>query len=243
VPLDEAEQARARLLELVPEGFEEVEREGVLELAAYVDELREGRVRSAFADAHADDVTPGWEERWRTFHRPIQIGPLWIGPPWERPAKGLLAVVIDPGRAFGTGAHPTTRLCVELLLDVPRGSLLDLGCGSGVLAIAAARLGFAPVRALDVEEQAVEAARRNAELNGVAVAVERTDVRDYAPAATEVAVMNIAPDVIAAAAAKLRARFVVTSGYLDIDAVELPGYRLLERREHSGWAADLHERE
>jgi ribosomal protein L11 methyltransferase len=231
------------LLELVPEGFEEVERAGVLELAAYVDERHEARLRAAFADAHADDVAPGWEDRWRAFHRPVQIGPLWIGPPWERPADGLLPVVIDPGRAFGTGSHPTTRLCLELLLELPRGSLLDLGCGSGVLAIAAARLGFAPVRALDIEEQAVEAARRNADRNGVAVVVERADVRNGPPAAVEVAVMNIAADVIAAAASKLRARFVVTSGYLDTDAVELPGYRRVERRKNSSWGADLHARE
>jgi ribosomal protein L11 methyltransferase len=243
VPLDEAEQVRGALLELVPEGFEEAEVDGLLELAAYVDRSGERRLRAAFAGARADDVTPGWEERWRAFHRPVQIGPVWLGPPWERPPEGLLPVVIDPGRAFGTGSHPTTRLCLELLLELPRGSLVDLGCGSGVLAIAAARLGFAPVHALDVEEEAVEAARRNVELNAVAVAVERADVRDSAHAEADVALMNIAPDVIAAATSRLRARFVVTSGYLETDAVELPGYRCRERRTQSGWAADLHERE
>ena len=86
------------------------------------------------------------------------MGPLWIGPPWESAPADALAVVIDPGRAFGTGAHATTRLCLELLLDAPRGSVLDVGCGSGVLAIAAARLGFGPVAAVDVDEIAVDAA-------------------------------------------------------------------------------------
>ena len=84
-----------------------------------------------------------------------------------RPA--CIEIVIDPGQAFGTGAHPTTRLCLELLLELrPRGgSLADLGCGSGVLAIAAAKLGFAPVTAFDTERAAVEATQENARENGV----------------------------------------------------------------------------
>src|SRR5437016_3537985 len=86
------------------------------------------------ASGEAAPVENGWEDRWRDFHRPIRIGPLWVGPPWEEAPPGAVAVWIDPGRAFGTGAHPTTRLCLELLLDVRRGSLLDVGCGSGVIA-------------------------------------------------------------------------------------------------------------
>ncbi len=85
----------------------------------------------------------------------------------RRRGGGLIDLVVDPGQAFGTGAHATTRLCLELLLDVePRGSLADLGCGSGVLALAAARLGFAPVVALDHEAAAVEATLENARANG-----------------------------------------------------------------------------
>ena len=99
---------------------------------------------AAFPHADRTEVEAGWEDRWREFHRPVRVGPLWIGPPWETAPGDALAVVIDPGRAFGTGAHPTTRLCLELLLDLPRTSLLDVGCGSGVLSIAAARLGFGP---------------------------------------------------------------------------------------------------
>src|SRR5205814_1760774 len=77
------------------------------------------------------------------------------------------AVVIEPGRAFGTGAPPPTQLCVELLLELEGGSVVDVGCGSGVLSIVAAKLGFAPVRALDSDEHAVEATRANARANGV----------------------------------------------------------------------------
>ncbi len=94
---------------------------------------------------------------------------MYVRPPWEAPSDrdGVKEIVIDPGQAFGTGAHATTRLCLELLLeltgleDAP-GPLLDIGTGSGVLAIAAAQLGFAPVLGLDHERESVAAARENA---------------------------------------------------------------------------------
>ena len=98
-----------------------------------------------------------------------------------RPAEP--AVVIDPGRAFGTGAHATTRLCVELLARIPRGSLLDVGCGSGVLSIAAARLGYGPVSAVDDDPVAVEVTRANAAVNGVAVDARVLDATVGAAAA------------------------------------------------------------
>jgi ribosomal protein L11 methyltransferase len=143
VPFRRAEQARALMLELFPDGFEEVERTDSVELAAYTDPGGEERLMQVFTGTSASDVEEGWEERWREFHRPVRIGPLWVGPPWEHPPPVAIAVVVDPGRAFGTGAHPTTRLCLEALLDLQRGSLLDVGCGSGVLAIAAALLALA----------------------------------------------------------------------------------------------------
>jgi len=108
-----------------------------------------------------------------------------VRPPWEAPmatGERLQEIVIDPGQAFGTGAHATTRLCLELLLEIAasepaRGTLIDVGSGSGVLAIAAARLGFDPVLALDHEPESVEAARANALVNDVQVEVERFDLR------------------------------------------------------------------
>ena len=110
------------MLELFPEGFEEVEADGGIELAAYTGPGGEERVWQVFGPGRVEDVDPDWGERWRAFHRPIRVGPLWIGPPWEEPDPDALPVVVDPGRAFGTGSHPTTRLCAEHLSRSSRGA-------------------------------------------------------------------------------------------------------------------------
>lgn len=227
----------------MPEGFEEREQDGAVELAAYVEPGREARLRAAFPEARSETVEPGWERRWRDFHRPVRIGPLWVGPPWAEPDPGTIAVVVDPGLAFGTGAHPTTQLCLELLLELPAGSIVDLGCGSGVLAVAAAKLGFAPVRAVDLDPHAVAAARANAAANGVSVDVELADALTAASDPADAAVANIALDVVQALGASFASARVVTSGYLVGEAARLPGYRCVQRRECADWAAELHERE
>ena len=108
------------MIELFPEGFEELDAAGSLELAAYTNAAGEERIWQAFGGAAASDVDDGWEERWRRFHRPQRVGSLWIGPPWEVPDGDAVAVVIDPGRAFGTGGHPTTRLCLQRAPTTPR---------------------------------------------------------------------------------------------------------------------------
>jgi len=132
----------AILLHVFPEGVEELD--GAF--AVYADEPPVG-----FDVVEVEDVAQGWEDAWREFHHGVEIGRLWVGPPWEAAPSGAIPVVIDPGRAFGTGAHPTTRLCLELLQEVEPTSLLDVGCGSGVLSVAAAKLGFAPVGAFDID--------------------------------------------------------------------------------------------
>jgi len=229
---------RARFVELAPEGFEEVESGESVELAAY-GEAGE-RVLAEFPSAAVTEVQAGWEDRWREFHRPVRIGPLWIGPPWERAPSGALAVVIDPGRAFGTGAHATTRLCVELLLDLSPGSLLDVGCGSGVLSIVAARMGFAPVIAVDSDPAAVEAATTNAAVNGVAIQARPLDaLSDDLPEA-EIAVANIALAAVEGLAPRLVVDRLITSGYLAQDEPAIAGFEHADRRERHGWAADLY---
>jgi ribosomal protein L11 methyltransferase len=150
--------------------------------------------------------------------------------------------VIDPGRAFGTGAHPTTRLCLDLLLREEPGSVLDVGCGSGVLAIAAAKLGHHPVVAVDVDSSAVEATRVNAERNGVAVDARRLDATESQLPGADLALANIALGAVEEVGERLAAPRVVTSGYLAADVPRLDGFRRVERRELDGWAADVHAR-
>jgi ribosomal protein L11 methyltransferase len=172
----------------------------------------------------------------------VRAGPFWIGPPWEPPPPGADAIVIDPGQAFGTGAHATTRLCVELLPELPAGSFLDVGCGSGVVAIAAARRGFAPVTAVDVDPVAVEATRRNAEVNGVELDVQLLDgTRDPLPTAGTVAA-NLSLALVETVLPRLDARLVVASGYLERDEPSVVGFRRVGRRLLEGWAADVFER-
>lgn len=231
------------MLELFPEGFEEIDGEGGLELAAYTNAAGEERIWQAFGGAAASDVEEDWQDRWRQFHKPVRVGSLWIGPPWERPDDDAIAVVIDPGRAFGTGGHPTTQLCLALLEVEERGSVLDVGCGSGVLSIAAAKLGFGPVLGLDFDPQAVEATERNAADNGVTVDVRLADLREGELPGAELVLANIAAEAVLALAAGLRAPRVITSGYLVSDEPVLAGYRRERRLQDGGWAADLHVRQ
>jgi len=148
-------------------------------------------------------------------------------------------VVVDPGRAFGTGAHPTTRACIEALSRLERGSLLDAGCGSGVVAVAAARLGFGPVRAVDIDEVAVEVARETVRRNGVVVEVSRADVlRDPLPT-SDVAVANIELAVVEELLERLDASLAVTSGYYSSEQPAAPGWSRVDRVELEGWAADV----
>jgi ribosomal protein L11 methyltransferase len=244
VPAERAEQARALMVAFFPEGFEERDDLGGVELAAYTNSAGEERMWQAFGRTTAADVADGWEDRWRAFHRPVTVGGLWIGPPWETPPEGARSVVIDPGRAFGTGAHPTTRLCVELLAaEEHRGSVLDIGCGSGVLSIAAARLGFGPVTALDNDAVAVATTRANASANGVTVVAATADALADPLPTTDLAVANVLLAPVEAVLHRLEAPRAITSGYVATDRPRAPRWTNVARRELDGWAADLLVRE
>ena len=238
VPTGLVEEVVAQLIELAPGGFaEHVDGEDTV-LTVYASPADAARVAAAFPAAVTTPVAPGWEDAWRAFHRPVVVGGLWVGPPWELPPDGVEAVVIDPGRAFGTGAHATTRLCIELLARTPRGSLVDVGCGSGVLSIAGARLGFAPVTAVDNDPVAIEVTRENAAVNGVGVDASVVDATDAPLPAADVAVVNILLPAVQAVLPRLTTATAVTSGYLDHEQPSAPGWTHVDRAEADGWAAD-----
>jgi ribosomal protein L11 methyltransferase len=226
------------MIELFPEGFEEVDRAQGVELAAYTDAAGEERMWAFFGGGRAADVEGGWEDRWRAFHRPIRVGRLWVGPPWEPIDDDAVAVVIDPGRAFGTGSHQTTQLCLAALQDLEPRSLLDVGCGSGVLAVAAALLGFGPIVAVDVEPPSIEATRANAAANRVELDVRLVGGRDRLPAA-EVVVANISLDSVESLPARIDCETLLTSGYLLSDTPVLAGFEHVARRTLDGWACDV----
>src|SRR5262249_47806370 len=230
------------MLGLFPEGFEESERDGELVLSAYTDAQGESRMAAAFGDVLATDVPTDWDERWKRFGRRVRGGGIWIGRPWEDPPRDADFVVIDPGRAFGTGAHPTTRLCLELVSELEPASLVDIGCGSGVLSIAATKLGFAPVVGLDNDPHAIEAARANAAANDLALDFEQADALvDPLPEA-DVAIANMSAELVAQVGGRVRSPLLVTSGYFEPHAPSLPRFRAIARRTLDGWAADLHAR-
>jgi ribosomal protein L11 methyltransferase len=239
-PLEGSEELRARFVELAPDGFEEATAADGIQLSAYGAAAE--RVLAEFPDALISEVADGWEDRWREFHHSVRIGALWVGPPWEAPPPDSIPVVIDPGRAFGTGAHPSTRLCLELLLDEQACSVLDVGCGSGVISIAAAKRGFEPVIAIDLEEAAVEATGQNARANAVDLDVRLADATEGELPECGLVIANISLAAAESAGPRFAADRAITAGYLARDELALPGFRRLERRELDGWAADLFSR-
>jgi ribosomal protein L11 methyltransferase len=259
---EDAELVLAELLPLAPSGVEEVTLDdGAVEYAVYgspgelpaLPELR-AAAGGALVAISTSEVADDWSERWREFHRPLVVGDrLTVRPPWTEGGSTRLDVVIDPAQAFGTGAHATTRLCLELLLaladsSAERGSFVDVGCGSGVLAITAALLGFHPVTALDIERESVEATLSNAKRNGVVVGARRFDLRsEQVPPASVVAANILAPPLLDWAASE-RGEWptrLILSGILAIeaDAVALAfakrGLIEGERRACGEWAALL----
>jgi ribosomal protein L11 methyltransferase len=256
--VDDAEAVLAALLELAPSGLEQVDGDGWVEFALYgapgeLPSLPEGEadVGGRRVSVRGEEVPDDWDERWKRFHVPILVGGrLYVRPPWEQPAvrPGVAEIVIDPGRAFGTGAHPTTRLCLELMLELePSGSFADLGCGSGVLAIAAAKLGFAPVAAFDSDAGAIDATRANARDNAVVLdRAERWDLRhDTPPPARTVAANLMRPLLLQLAPRLERPDALILSGLLDHEADEVAAaYAPLRERTRlsdKGWTALLFE--
>jgi ribosomal protein L11 methyltransferase len=264
VPRAAAEIVLAELLELAPGGLEETDvDDGVVEYALYgapgeLPELPELRAAAgdALVDISTSEVPDDWADRWKAWHRPVDVAwrfrRLRVRPPWEEPlaGEGGVDLVIDPGQAFGTGAHHTTRLCLELLLELdPAGALADWGSGSGVLAIAAARLGWAPVLAVDVEPASLEASKENAQRNGAEIEVRRVNLRrEPAPYAPTVLANLVRPLLLDVARLLERPpQRLIMSGLLREEADEVvaafKSHGLVEKDRRFGgeWAAVLME--
>lgn len=173
----------------------------------------------------ADD---DWVRRSQAQFAPVSIGErLWVGPNWEAAPRGPAAIVrIDPGLAFGTGSHPTTRLMLRFIERRVRGGecLLDYGCGSGILAIAAAKLGASRVDAVDSDPEAVRSTAANADANRVAV--QACSPEDLPPARYDLVVSNILAQPLIVLAPLLAARIkrggaLALSGILESQAAEV----------------------
>lgn len=256
-----AERVLAELTELSPNGVEEERGETYVEYAIYgppgelpaMPEI-EAAAGDGLVDVSSTEIPDDWADRWRDFHEPITVGGrLVVQPSWlPLDPQAELSVVVDPGQAFGTGSHATTRMCLELMLELADagragGPLADLGTGSGVLAIAAARLGWTPVVGYDHERPALEAAAKNAAANGVEVEVRRVNLRDGLPSLAPTVVANLTRPLLLEIAGRLDrddlpANFVL-SGLLGAEADEVAGAfaaaGLVEQRRLAGgdWAA------
>ena len=274
----------AELLELVPAGVEELQAgPGTVEFAVYgapgelphLPDLN-AAVGDARVEISTSELPDDWHERWKQFHKPVVIDApipsagadravrgLRVRPPWESSHGAddhLQEVVIDPGQAFGTGGHASTRMCLELLLELAAreraaGPLMDVGTGSGVLAIAAVRLGFDPVLGLDHERESVEAARQNAVENRAEIEVRRFDLRSQAlpwlgtgerPPGSVVVLANLLRPLLIELARKMPSApgHLIAGGLLSGEIDEVAGafarglnLRERERRESGEWAA------
>jgi ribosomal protein L11 methyltransferase len=262
----DAADALAELLVFSPAGVEELDGDDdTIEYVLYgspgevpTRQALQARVGDALLDVSASEIADDWASRWRTFHRPVEIaGRLHVRPPWCAPSfdARVIDIVIEPGQAFGTGAHATTQLCLELLVALAadieiggRRALLDLGCGSGVLAIAAAKLGFGPVSAVDHEPESVSATRANAAANGVEVECALLDLQSDELPRAPLIVANLLAPLLHELAARLvqTPSLLIASGLLreqadDVAAVFARRHGMRERsRRHDGdWAALL----
>jgi ribosomal protein L11 methyltransferase len=278
---DQADLVLAELTVLAPNGVEEERGPGYVEYAIYGGEGELPELGSIDAvvggrpiEVSSTEIPDDWADRWRDFHKPLLVGGrLWLRPSWEPAREGAIDLIVDPGQAFGTGAHPTTRLCLEYLLELAdagetEGALVDLGTGSGVLAIAAAKLGWSPVTGYDHEPAAIEASAANAQINDATIEFNRQNLRESLPELAPTVVANMTSPILKAIAAHLcgisgvtrtnlpavvreghprepAPEFLVLSGILpseldEVAAAFVPaGFAEHDRRQLGDWAALL----
>ena len=195
-----------------------------------------------------------WAEAWKAYFKPFRVGEnLIVKPAWEIwEGEQDLIIELDPGLAFGTGDHPTTQMCLELIEQhlIPGSRVIDVGCGSGILSIAALLLGADFAEAIDVDPLAVESATANLELNKLSAKalVQQADLLQYSEATNHIALVNIVADVIIRLLPELkRVLFpggkVILGGIIEERFPEIEqallgnGYTLLEARKRDGWVS------
>lgn len=194
-----------------------------------------------------------WAENWKKYYKPFKPGKyIVIKPSWEEyvPQKEDLVLEMDPGAAFGTGSHETTRMCILLLEEyVKKGcSVLDVGCGTGVLAMCAALLGAQSVRAVDIDAEAVKVAKANAERGGFAIDVECGNLLEKRYENADIVVANIIADAVMKLAPAAKAHLneggiYIVSGIINERADEVEaalaaqGFQKLQRLTQGEWTA------
>ena len=236
-----------------PQGMEELMqvRQILARLKAQDPDGKYGRLELEMKDVDEED----WSNAWKKYYHPVQVGEhLVVCPSWEaydrKPDEVVLT--LNPGMAFGTGTHDTTRLCMELLEKyiTPQDTVLDVGCGSGILAITAALLGANRIIGCDIDEVAVKVAGENAALNGVQdrIAFHQGDLTSQVEGSFQIICANIVADVIIRLgedAGRYLAKdgIFITSGIIDtreqdvLNALEQNGFQVIERRTSGGWVA------
>jgi ribosomal protein L11 methyltransferase len=226
--------------------------------------VRDGlrRIRAAGIDTGSGRITvrrvprENWAESWKRHFHPLEIGPrLLVLPSWskQKPKRGQAVVILDPGLSFGTGHHPTTAFCLEQVAvrrdDVREQCLLDVGCGSGILAIAAAKLGYSAIVAFDFDPEAVRVAKENAKANRVSFRITQQDLTKMPRRSTEkfdVVCANLIYDLLIQERDRILARLapggtLVLAGILRTQfpkvqrAFEMAGLRLVASRAAKEW--------
>jgi ribosomal protein L11 methyltransferase len=221
-----------------------------------------GMIRPLPAPTFTPIADQNWMEAWKARYQPIPIGKkLLILPAWmESPYPERIAVKIDPGMAFGTGTHPTTQLCLELLETVSDlSSVIDVGCGSGILSVAALKLGAEIALGVDIDEASVKNSRENAENNGISSeafllglgSVEEVKSGQFALSQAPLVLANILAPVLVrlfdAGMADLIAPggAIILSGILEhqagnvIESAQKHGLKLVDQRQIADWVALL----
>ena len=236
-----------------PQGMEELMqvRQILARLKAQDPDGKYGRLELEMKDVDEED----WSNAWKKYYHPVQVGEhLVVCPSWEAYDRQPDDVVLtlNPGMAFGTGTHDTTRLCMELLEKyiTPQDTVLDVGCGSGILAITAALLGANKIIGCDIDEVAVKVAGENAALNGVQdrISFHQGDLTSQVEGSFQIICANIVADVIirlSEDAGRYLAKdgIFITSGIIDtreqdvLNALEQNGFQVIERRTSGGWVA------